>query len=99
MSAFSSEPYPIDLYLPGAVDASRFTVTFTAEDGGSARVGGGEIAYTTGARSCTCADFTLGGQVCLHMRARQNAFRKFARDYGLALKEPPRPLWAEDVRD
>ena len=99
MAAFKSQPYTIELYSPGAVDATRFQVTFTKRDGSSASVGGGEVVFTTGARSCTCVDFTLGDQVCSHIRARERAFRKFARDYRLNIPEPVRPLWAEDVRD
>jgi hypothetical protein len=33
------------------------------------------------------------------MRARERAFRRFARDYGLVLPGVARPLWAEDVGD
>jgi hypothetical protein len=97
MPPFKSDPYVVELYSPGAVDPTRFQVTFTTRDGSSARVGGGEVVFTTGARSCTCVDFTLGDKVCAHMRARERAFRKFARDYRLKLPEPVRPLWAEDV--
>ena len=97
MAAFKSDPYFIDLYAPGAVDATRFQVTFTKRDGSSALVSGGEASFSTAPRSCTCVDFTLGDQVCPHMRARERAFRKFARDYGLKLPAVPRPLWAEDI--
>ena len=89
----------MELYQPGAVDPSRFLVTFTSRKGETAIVAGGEISFTTGARSCTCMDFTLGGQVCQHMRARERAFRKFAREYRLKVPDVPKPLWAEDVRD
>jgi hypothetical protein len=99
MATFKSEPYAVELYSPGAVDATRFQVTFTKRDGSSATVSGGEISFTTAARSCTCVDFTLGDQVCAHMRARDRAFRKFARDYRLKLPPVAKPLWAEDVRD
>ena len=97
MAAFKSQPYMVELYAPGAVDPSRFQVTFTKRDGSSASVSGGEISFTTGARSCTCVDFALGDKVCAHMRARDRAFRRFARDYQLRLPEVSRPPWAEDV--
>ncbi len=97
MAPFRSQPYPVDLYQPGAVDATRFQVTFTDRKGELALVAGGEVSYTTGARSCTCVDFTLGDKVCLHIRARERAFRRFAREYRLQLPSPPRPLWAEDI--
>lgn len=98
MAGFKSQPYGVELYAAGAVDATRFQVTFTKRDGSSATVaGGGEITFTTAPRSCTCVDFTLGDRVCAHMRAREHAFRKFARDYGLKIPAVTRPLWAEDV--
>ena len=97
--AFRSSPYAIDLYSPGAVDPSRFTVTFLKRNGDAASVTAGDAIYTTGPRSCSCADFTLGDEVCPHIRARSRAFRKFARDYRLKLPPTERPLWAEDVRD
>ncbi|MBV8083839.1 MAG: hypothetical protein JO247_03395 [Chloroflexi bacterium] len=99
MPAFKSPSYPVELYTPGAVDPTRFLVTFTSRKGETAIVAGGEVSYTTGARSCTCMDFTIGGNVCLHMRARDRAYRKFAREYRLKVAEVVRPLWAEDVRD
>lgn len=99
MAGFKSDPYVVELYAPGAVDPMKLRVTFTTRDGSTAEVTGGEAAFATAARSCTCVDFTLGDQVCTHMRARERAFRKFARDYRLKVAEPPRPLWAEDVRD
>jgi len=99
MAAFKSDPYLVELYAPGAVDATRFQVTFTTKDGSSAIVSGGEISFMTAARSCTCVDFTLGDQVCAHMKARDRAFRRFARDYRLPLPAIARPLWAEDVRE
>lgn len=99
VAAFKSSPYAIELYSAGAVDPTRFQVTFVKRSGDTALVAGGETAYTTGARSCTCVDFTLQGNVCAHMKARDRAFRKFARDYRLKVSEPPRPLWAEDIRD
>ena len=97
MAGFKSQPYPVDLYAPGAVDATRFQVTFTKRDGSSATVTGGETGFTTGPRSCTCVDFTLGNQVCAHIRARDRAFRKCARDYRLKVPAVARPLWAEDT--
>jgi hypothetical protein len=97
MASFKSQSYPVDLYSPGAVDPARFQVTFTKRDGSSATVTGGELGFTAGPRSCTCVDFTLGDQVCAHIRARDRAFRKFARDYRLKLPAVSRPLWAEDV--
>ena len=97
MAAFKSDPYSVFLYSPGAVDPTRFQVTFTKRDGSSSVVSGGETVFTTGPRSCTCVDFTLGDKVCAHMRARERAFRKFARDYGLKLPAVARPLWAEDL--
>ena len=99
MAAFKSPPYAVELYSPGAVDPMRFQVTFTKRNGSSATVSGGEAAFTAGPRSCTCMDFALGDQVCAHMRARERAFRKFARDYRLKVPEVVRPLWAEDIRD
>lgn len=99
LASFKSQMYPVDLYAPGAVDPSRFQVTFTKRNGSSALVSGGEASFLAGPRSCTCVDFTLGDQVCVHMRARERAFRRFARDYGLKIAAAPRPLWAEDVRD
>jgi len=97
MATFKSQPYGVELYSPGAVDPTRFQVTFIKRDGSSATVSGGEIGFTTGPRSCTCVDFTLGNQVCAHMKARARAFRKFAHDYRLKLPATSRPLWAEDV--
>lgn len=97
VAAFKSDAYAIDLYTPGAVDPTRFQVTFTKRDGSSSLVAGGDTVFTTGPRSCTCVDFTLGDHVCLHMRARERAFRRFARDYGLKLPAVNRPIWAEDV--
>ena len=97
MASFKSAPYAVDLYAPGAVDPSRFQVTFTRRDGSAASVSGGELSFSTGPRSCTCVDFTLGDAVCAHMRARERAFRRFARDYRLTLPPVARPLWAEDV--
>lgn len=99
MASFKSQPYSVELYSPGAVDPSRFQVTFTKRDGSSALVSGGEMSFTTAPRSCTCVDFTLGNQVCAHMRARERAFRRFTRDYRLKVPDVARPLWAEDVRD
>ena len=96
MPAFKSPVYPVELYQSGAVDATRFQVTFTARNGTTAIVSAGETSFTTGARSCTCTDFTLEGNVCLHMRARERAFRRFARDHRLREPEVARPLWAED---
>lgn len=99
MASFKSQPYTVELYAPGAVDPVRFQVTFTKRNGSSALIGAGDASYMAGPRSCTCVDFTLGDQVCQHMRARERAFRRFARDYGLKLPSAPRPLWAEDVGD
>lgn len=99
VAAFKSDPYSVELYSPGAVDPSRFQVTFTKRDGSSSVVSGGEATFTAGPRSCTCVDFTLGDNVCVHMRARERAFRRFARDYGLQLPAATRPIWAEDVGD
>ena len=99
MASFKSSPYQVELYSPGAVDPTRFQVTFTARNGTSALVSGGEATFLAGPRSCTCVDFTLGDQVCSHMRARERAFRRFARDYRLKVPAAPRPLWAEDVSD
>jgi len=96
---FKSQPYLVELYSPGAVDASRFLVTFTTRNGSSALVSGGDISFTAGPRSCTCMDFIIEGNVCQHIKARERAFRKFAREYRLRLPDVPRPLWAEDVRD
>ena len=98
MPAFKSPVYAIELYQPGAVDATRLQVTFTARNGDMAIVGSGEITFTTGARSCTCTDFAIGNIVCLHMRARERAFRRFAREFRLKVPEPARPLWAEDTK-
>lgn len=97
MMPFKSDPYAVDLYSPGAVDPNRFQVIFTKKDGSTATVGGGETTYTTGPHSCTCVDFTLGDNVCAHIRARERAFRRFAREYGINLPASVRPLWAEDV--
>jgi hypothetical protein len=94
---FKSQAYTVELYSPGAVDPMRFQVTFIKRDGSSSLVASGEVVFTAGPRSCTCADFTLAGHVCAHMRARERAFRKFARDYGLKLPAVTRPIWAEDV--
>ena len=99
MAAFKPATYVIELYSPGAVDPDRVKVTFTKRDGSTAIVGTGEASFATAAHSCTCVDFTLGDKVCNHMRARERAFRKFARDYRLPQQESVRPLWAEDVRD
>jgi hypothetical protein len=99
MAPFKSQPYAVELYAPGSVDPARFQVTFTQRNGSSAAVASGELSFTTGPRSCTCVDFTLGDQVCAHMRARDRAFRRFARDYGVKVPSPPKPLWAEDVGD
>jgi hypothetical protein len=99
MPRFKSQPYSVELYAPGAVDPTRYQVTFTKRDGSAALVSGGEMTFATAPRSCTCVDFTLGDQVCPHMRARERAFRKFARDYGLKAPRVARPLWAEDVRE
>ncbi|HUZ78920.1 MAG TPA: hypothetical protein VMV93_15165 [Chloroflexota bacterium] len=96
MPRFSPEAYEAEVFSPGAVSPHRLIVTFTRRDGSEARVGEGETVFTTGSRSCTCVDFTLGDKVCLHMRARDSAFRRFARAHGLALREVARPLWAED---
>lgn len=97
---FKSPVYPVELYRAGAVDAERLQVIFTTRNGQTAQVSGGpEVWFTTGPRSCTCMDFSLEGQVCLHMRARDRAFRRFARDYRLPIPQAPRPLWAEDVGD
>ncbi|MDE3076289.1 MAG: hypothetical protein KGJ86_12750 [Chloroflexota bacterium] len=96
MPQFRSQPYAVDVYSPGAVSPHRLTVTFTKRNGLEARVGAGETTFTTGPRSCTCVDFTLGDEVCLHMRAREHAFRRYARDRGLKVKEVARPIWAED---
>jgi hypothetical protein len=98
MAGFKSQSYPVELYAPGAVDPTRFSVTFIKRDGSTANVSGGELGYSTGPRSCTCIDFALANNVCVHMRARDRAFRRFARDYGLKLQEAARPLWAEDIR-
>ncbi|HLQ34186.1 MAG TPA: hypothetical protein VK457_15995 [Chloroflexota bacterium] len=99
MAVFKSQAYVVELYAPGAVDPNRYQVTFTKRDGSSALVSGGETTFAAAPRSCTCVDFTLGDQVCAHMRARERAFRRFARDYGLVLPGVARPLWAEDVGD
>src|SRR5579862_1151287 len=99
MPPFKSQPYAVELYAPGAVDPMRYQVTFTTRNGSRALVSGGELSFTAEARSCTCVDFTLGDQVCAHIRDRERAFRKFARDYRLKLPEAPRPLWAEDISD
>ncbi len=99
VATFKSQPYLVELYSPGAVDPTRFQVTFTKRNGSAALVSAGDSSFLAGPRSCTCVDFTLGDQICPHMRARDRAFRRFARDYRLKLPEPARPLWAEDVRD
>ena len=99
MPPFKSQPYMVELYSPGAVDPTRFQVTFTKRNGASAPINVGDASFMAGPRSCTCVDFTLGDQVCPHMRARERAFRRFARDYGLKVPSAPRPLWAEDIRD
>ena len=99
MPPFKSQPYVVELYSPGAVDPARLQVTFTKRNGASAQISVGDASFLAGPHSCTCVDFTLGDQVCAHMRARERAFRRFARDYGLKLPSAARPLWAEDVRD
>ncbi|MDE3076701.1 MAG: hypothetical protein KGJ86_14885 [Chloroflexota bacterium] len=99
MPPFRSQPYEVELYSAGATSPHRLTVTFTKPNGLEARVAAGEASFTTGPRSCTCVDFTLGDKVCLHMRAREHAFRRFARERGLKAKEVARPIWAEDVGD
>ena len=97
---FTSQPYVAELYAPGQVSPSRLTVVFTKRDGSQATVSaGGEISYTTGPRSCSCADFALTGDVCDHMKARERIFRRYARDYRVKTPEVKRPLWAEDIRD
>ncbi|HEU0166513.1 MAG TPA: hypothetical protein VFS62_01965 [Chloroflexota bacterium] len=98
MPPFKSPSYPVELYTPGAVDPNRFLVTFTSRKGETAIVAVGELSFTAGARSCTCMDFTIGGHVCLHMRARERAFSKFAREHRLRVPDVVRPLWADDVR-
>ncbi len=99
MPPFKSDVYPVEIYAPGAVSPSRMSVTFLHKDGSQARVSDGDTGYTTGPRSCTCVDFTLGDNVCVHIRGRSLAFHRFAREYGLKVKEVARPIWAEDVRD
>lgn len=89
----------VELYSPGAVDPTRWQVTFRSPDGVRALVTSGELTYATEPRSCTCVEFALDNQVCFHMKARDRAFRRFAREYGLPQPDVRRPLWAEDVGD
>lgn len=83
------------------VRVGRREVPFTVALGPEGRRGSVQsregLSFSADAISCTCEQFTIEAEHCLHLRAFAAAYRLFARDRGILLPRVKKPPWAEEL--